>query len=119
MRCGFLVEGFNDEQKVKQVFPDALFVVTKGTRMNGRVKMDVKAVLTQCDQFVLLTDPDEAGDVLANMVLREFPTLSRVRLDREKCLCLRNRKWKVGVEHCDVEYLKEMLSKHMNETFVQ
>lgn len=118
MQYGYVVEGFNDKAKVNKAFPDALCVVTKGTRMNGRVKMDVKEALSQCDQLVLLTDPDEAGDLLAEMVLKEFPTLTRVHLEREKCLCLRNRKWKVGVEHCDTDYLKEMLLKHRDETFV-
>ena len=70
---GFVVEGFNDESKVKEVMNDALCVVTKGTRMNGRVKMDVEKALVECDKLFLLTDPDEAGDKLAQMVLGHYP----------------------------------------------
>ncbi|MCA1066148.1 toprim domain-containing protein (plasmid) [Rossellomorea sp. AcN35-11] len=70
---GFVVEGFNDEKKVKKVLPNSLCVVTKGTRMNGRVKMDVNEALKQCDELLLLTDPDEAGDKLADMVLGHYP----------------------------------------------
>lgn len=72
---GFVVEGFNDEKKVKMVMANAQVVVTKGTRMNGRVKMDVERALTECDQLLLLTDPDEAGDKLAQMVLGHYPIL--------------------------------------------
>lgn len=110
---GFVVEGFNDEKKVKKVFPGAVCVVTKGTRMNGRVKMDVEQALKECDKLFLLTDPDEAGDTLATMVLRQFPFLQRVMLDREQCLCYRNHKLKVGVEHCETDYLKDVLSRYL------
>jgi len=55
--------------------PDALCVVTKGTRMNGRVKLDVENALAKCDKLFLLTDPDEAGDKLAEMVLGYYPIL--------------------------------------------
>jgi ribonuclease M5 len=110
---GFVVEGFNDERKVKEVMPDALCVVTKGTRMNGRVKLDVEKALVECDKLFLLTDPDEAGEQLADMVLQRYPSLERVQLDREQCLCYRNHKLKVGVEHCDNDYLKKILSNYL------
>lgn len=113
MKYGFVVEGFNDEKKVNQVVPNSLCVVTNGTRMNGRVKTDVDEALETCDEVFLLTDPDEAGDQLAEMVLGHYPFLKRVRLDREQCLCYRNRKLKVGVEHCDKEYLRSVLMPHL------
>lgn len=113
MKYGFVVEGFNDETKLLSVLPDAHCVVTKGTRLNGRVKMDVENALNQCDKLFLLLDPDEAGDKLAEMVLKHFPSLERVHLDREECLCYRNHKLKVGVEHCTDEYLKEVLSRYL------
>ncbi len=113
MTYGFVVEGFNDEYKMKNVVEHALFAVTNGTRMNNRVKMDVSKLLQQCDKVFLLTDPDEAGEHLAKMVLHKFPQLERVLLDKEQCLCLRNNKMKVGVEHCDEEYLKEVLKKYL------
>jgi len=110
---GFVVEGFNDETKVKEVLPDSFVVVTKGTRMNGRVKMDVEKALATCDKVFLLTDPDEAGDTLAEMVLRYYPNLERVRLNREQCLCYRNHKLKVGVEHCETNYLQNVLNSYL------
>lgn len=112
---GFVVEGFNDEKKVKEVMPDAHCVVTKGTRMNNRVKMDLKQALAECDVVFLLTDPDEAGDTLAEMVWRQHPSLQRVLLDRSQCLAYRYDRLKVGVEHCQDEYLRQVLSEHLKE----
>lgn len=111
---GFVVEGFNDEQKVKEVVPYAVCVVTKGTRMNGRVKMDMEKALKECDEVFLLTDPDEAGGQLAAMILQHYPQLKRITLEREQCLCYRNRKLKVGVEHCEPTYLKSVLSHYIS-----
>lgn len=76
-------------------------------------KMDVDEALQTCDKVFLLTDPDEAGDQLAEMVLRHAPDLVRVQLDREQCLCYRNHRLKVGVEHCDENYLKEVLNQYL------
>lgn len=112
---GFVVEGFNDEKKLKQVLPGASYVVTNGTRMNNRVKMDLNKALAECDEVFLLTDPDEAGEQLAQMVLRQYPHLRRVLLERSKCLAYRPGKVKVGVEHCDTDYLKTVLSEYVSE----
>lgn len=113
MKYGYIVEGFNDELKIMQTMPDAYVVVTQGTRMNNRVRMDIRKAIEQCDVVCILTDPDEAGDLLAEMIRREFPTLQRIRLDRDKCLGYKPNRIKVGVEHCDDEYLKDVLSAHI------
>lgn len=65
--------------------------------------------MTRC---ILLVDPDEAGEQLANMVHTVFPHLKQVFLNREECLCYRNQKLKVGVEHCSNEYLKSVLQEY-------
>jgi ribonuclease M5 len=111
---GFVVEGLNDEKHLKEVMPDAHCVVTNGTRMNGRVQMDINHALSLCDEVYLLTDPDEAGDTLAKMVWRLYPSLPRVLLDRYECTTYRNLKLKVGVEHCELEYLRHVLFEYLN-----
>lgn len=112
---GFVVEGLNDERKMKEVMPDAHCVVTNGTRMNNRVRMDLRQALEECDVVYLLTDPDDAGDTLAQMVWRECPSLERVLLDRSQCLSYRYDKLKVGVEHAQEDYLKSVLSQYVDE----
>lgn len=112
---GFVVEGVNDEKRLKELMPGASYVVTNGTRMNNRVKMDLNKALAECDEVFLLTDPDEAGELLAQMVLRQYPFLKRVLLERSKCLTYRNDKLKVGVEHCDTDYLTTVLSEYVSD----
>lgn len=113
MKYGFVVEGFNDETKLLKVLPNAQVVVTKGTRLNNRVKSDINDALATCDKVFLLTDPDEAGDLLSSMILEVFPFLERVLLNKKECLCYRNHKTKVGVEHCSDEYLSLVLKQHL------
>lgn len=102
---GFIVEGFNDESKVFQVLPHSHIAVTKGTRFNNRVRMDINALLSTCTEVFVLTDPDDAGQVLAEMIQKEFPQLTRLSLDANECQCYRNNRLKIGVEHCDATYL--------------
>ena len=82
--------------------------------MNGRVVMDIDQALLDCDVVFLMSDPDEAGDQLAEMVWRKYPSLQRIVLDRSQCTTYRNFKLKVGVEHCEADYLREVLSKYIN-----
>lgn len=114
-RIGFIVEGFNDEKTVLKAFPDAKFVVTKGTRYNNRVRMDISELLTICDNVFILTDPDEEGERIAQTILKEF-RLPRILIDEKEAKCLRNRKLKTGVEHCDVDYLKSTIHSHIEKT---
>lgn len=113
MRVGFVVEGFNDEAKLLQVVPNAHIVVTKGTRLNNRVRMDINSALKNCHTVYLLPDPDEAGNLLANMLLAEFPMLKRIFLDVEQCKCYRNNRLKIGVEHASVEYLYGVFKNYL------
>lgn len=108
-KVGYIVEGFNDEKTVLEVKPDAYVVVTKGTRFNNRVKTDVQRALNLCDEVYVLTDPDEPGEHIACVLMKEFEGLKRIEVDRAEALCMRNRQLKVGIEHCDVDYLRQLL----------
>lgn len=111
----FVVEGTADEQHLKTLYPDLYCVVTHGTRMNNRVKSLIEKALQECDQVFLLSDPDEAGDALAHMVMRFFPTVVRIPLNPERCKVLnaRGNRYSYGVEHADLEYLKTVLQAYV------
>jgi ribonuclease M5 len=112
MKVGYIVEGFNDEQKLKSINPEIRCAVTQGTRFTNRTRMDIQALINECDVVYILTDPDEAGDQLAQSIQQEFP-LARIYLDPDKAVCYRFNKKKIGVEHCDEEYLRSMLTHTM------
>lgn len=108
MKVGFIVEGTHDEAKLLLNFPSAKFAITKGTRFSKRTKMDIQGLIDSVDQAFILTDPDESGDALAEMISAIF-SLPRIHLEAERCMCYRNRKLKIGVEHADDVYLKSVL----------
>lgn len=112
-KTGIILEGVNDAKLIRRVFPNTHIVLTKGTRLNNRVRMDIIYALNNCRNVFLLTDPDEAGNLLANMVLTDFPTLRRLVLDYEMCKCHTNRGLKYGIEHAEPEYLLSALSNYL------
>ena len=114
MRYGFVVEGVNDRAIILSILPDAYCVITKGTRMNNRVKFDIESMLNQCNRCFLLVDPDDAGDVIEQMFSKNFPQIQRIHLDKEQCYCFNNKhKVKIGVEHCSEEYLYYIISQYI------
>lgn len=116
-KFGFIVEGLNDERTILKVLPEAEFAVTNGTRYNNRVRMDIKSLMDSCHTVFILTDPDSEGDRITDYILKEFD-FERIHIDKKEAMCLRNNKWKTGVEHCDPEYLRSkiyesILKKHL------
>lgn len=115
MKYGFVVEGFNDEKRLREffakynMFTDAHFVVTKGTRLDGRTKLDMANLLENVDKVYVLTDPDEAGDVLYGK-LNEMYNLDKLQFKADKCRCYRRGRMKVGVEHAYDDHLLEVFS---------
>lgn len=111
-KYGFIVEGFNDERTILKVMPEARFAVTNGTRYNNRVRMDIQSLVESCDTVFILTDPDNEGDRISNYILQDFE-FERIHVDKKEAMCLRNNKWKTGVEHCDIEYLRSVIHEHI------
>ncbi|MEX3623736.1 toprim domain-containing protein [Viridibacillus arvi] len=114
VKVGYVVEGFNDERAVLAVFPDSYIAVTKGTRYNRRVRMDIQKIIGECNVVFVLTDPDEPGNNLAEYISQEFGLL-RIMIDPKEAICYRNGKKKIGVEHCDPVYLKMVLTDALKE----
>lgn len=109
MKVGYIVEGFNDEAAVLRIRPDAKIAVTKGTRYNRRARMDIEKVIKECDVIFILTDPDEPGRELAYFIQEQY-LLPRIIVDPEQAICYRNGRKKIGIEHCDSDYLDKVLT---------
>lgn len=111
MKLGFIVEGTNDEKLLREVNPSFEVVVTHGTRLNNAIKRHIERMSHVTDRVYILTDPDEAGGLIAAR-LEELYGYTRVHVDPEKCKKYLGRgKWKIGVEHANVEYLHEVFDK--------
>ncbi|BAK14708.1 small primase-like protein [Solibacillus silvestris StLB046] len=109
---GFVVEGFYDEMKLKQVVPDAFFVITRGTRVDNRVRMSINQAFNLCHEVYLITDPDDEGEVLAKKLLNEFPSLKQIKLDATECECYKNHRKQIGLEHAHTEYIESVLKEY-------
>lgn len=117
MKIGFIVEGFNDEKSLKEIYPEALFAVTKGTRFNKRVKMDIKELMDKCDHVFSMMDPDEPGERMTAKIQENFWGVPAIVIEEEEAVAYRNnfQKRKIGVEHCGPDYLKKVIDKAIED----
>lgn len=112
-RITFIVEGFNDEQTLKQIYPDVNYIITKGRPYNTKIKQALNLALKNKDTILILTDPDEHGDLIAKSIQQHYPYLKRIRIDPDKCRCVRQHHPKIGIEHADLEYLKQFITPYL------
>jgi len=107
-----IVEGWSDHDRVKGAVPEMETIVTNGTRMNNRIREQIRSHILSGDYVCILSDPDTAGDQLASMVQGEF-LLPRISVDPEKAKCYNGKKEKYGIEYCSNQYLRELLGGYM------
>ena len=112
---GFIVEGIKDEERIRgvltELYGEFLIGILKGTRFSKREISMTKLMLNSCEKVFVLSDPDEAGDWIANKLLTKFPELERINVDPDEANCFRWKGWKYGVEYCSDEYLRKILVK--------
>lgn len=107
---GFIVEGEHDKHRVQGVIRNAMFVVTEGTRYPKRVPDEILGMILACKRVYILTDPDKAGEQIAERVQEEFPNIPRINLDIAQCKGRRGHRVKIGVSHAEETYLlKEIM----------
>lgn len=109
-KYGFIVEGTRDTEMVQSLFLNTYCISTGGTRFNNRCRINTDKALETCEEVFILTDPDEAGDILAEMIRKKYPNLRRILLD--PAYCTENKmSWngkpykKTGVENSSFGYL--------------
>lgn len=113
MKFGLIVEGHHDANHIRNVFGYKYeYVVTNGTRFTNRTRMDIERMMRFVDKVYILTDPDEAGDLIAQNISEAYPTLERITLDPEYCKYLdrRYQQW-CGVEYALPHHLKDVFKK--------
>jgi ribonuclease M5 len=106
----FIIEGWSDHDQICGAVGTVLTIVTNGTKMNNRIKEQISEAIESGLQPYTLSDPDPAGDILADMVKREFPEIPRIKVDPERAKYYRGKgKYKYGVEYCSHDYIRELL----------
>lgn len=109
MQMSFIVEGFHDEDVLKSLFPSCTCLVLQRPLSRKRIWDEVVSLSLSHPDTLILTDPDEEGDRLAQRVWAVAPHLVRVPIPVEEATCFRGRKKKIGVEHCEPERLKAFI----------
>lgn len=117
-----VVEGKNDANKIKSIFPDVNVIITNGSEINKQTINDIyKASLV--DEVVLCLDPDGPGEKIRRKILEKVENVSQVFANKYKAIS-KNKK-KVGIEHMSKEDIVNMFKdikmiKHNNEiTYIQ
>lgn len=119
-----IVEGTNDEDRVKEALANAPievnFIVTNGTRFSRRVRLEVEGYLQSGSRVFILSDPDEGGNQMARPFIMNY-RLRRIEVDptqarkAEKRGYSRLQTWKYGIEYCDPSYLHDLIMKFIEE----
>lgn len=122
MKPAFIVEGHSDARQIIGALADYnkpfRVIVTDGTKMNNANIFKIEDAIASGHQLYILSDPDEAGDQLANMILNYFPDTPRIHADFEQCKYCKGwkktMKFKAGIEYASYKYLRELLVEYLD-----
>lgn len=103
-----IVEGKNDELRVKQVLPGAHILKTNGNALTDEF-LDLVRKLSVDHQIILLLDPDYNGEMIRKKVASVCHNAAHVFVKREDAISKNKRK--IGVEHVSLDTLKVALSE--------
>lgn len=91
-----VVEGKNDANKIKSIFPNVNIIITNGSEINKQTIEDIyKASLN--DEVVLCLDPDGPGEKIRRKILEKVTNVNQVFAIKSKAIS-KNKK-KIGIEH--------------------
>ncbi|NGY88555.1 toprim domain-containing protein [Bacillus megaterium] len=106
---GLIVEGKSDVKKIKMVLKEEVyFVVLNGINFREEQINQINKAIDTCDSVFVLTDPDEAGNKVAELIKKNFPELERLKVDPNEAKVLKKRGYKYGVEYCSNKYLRAL-----------
>jgi 5S rRNA maturation endonuclease (ribonuclease M5) len=115
MKVCLLVEGTKDEDQIRDAFAnmeckdDVRCLVTEGTKVNNRILADIENYKRQGYSLYILSDPDEAGGHLADMIQQWHPEIPRLEVDPKQCAYFTGKKFKAGIEYSSHKYLKKLI----------
>lgn len=99
-----VVEGRDDTERVKRAV-ECDTIETNGSAIN-QATLEVIARAFETRGVIVLTDPDFPGDKIRHTIQKYIPGVKHAYIDRDKA---KNKRGKIGVEHANVEDIKETL----------
>lgn len=100
-----VVEGKNDLALLKKINPNFNVYTTNGSAVLEH--LDTLKSLSKNNKLILLLDPDNQGERIRKIIDQNIPNCSHIFVPKKYCIC--NKKHKVGIEHMDINILKEYL----------
>lgn len=107
-----IVEGLNDERQVRNAFEgidEVEVIITEGTKVNNRVIDEIISYKNNGYTPYILSDPDNGGNHLAEMIQSHFPNIERIDVDINECGYYTGKKLKAGIEYSSYDYLKSIV----------
>lgn len=102
----FVVEGRNDANRLKRIFPDVAVVTTNGSAINIEA-VELLKELDATHDIILFLDPDHAGERIRRLLSKQVRNIYHAFLDKEVAYS-KNRK-KIGIEHASEKDILEAL----------
>ena len=101
-----VVEGKNDANKIKSVFPNVGVIITNGSEIS-QITLDLIKKLSETNEIIIFTDPDSPGEAIRKRITEVVPNAKQAFL-RKKDAISKNKK-KVGIEHATKEIIMDSL----------
>jgi 5S rRNA maturation endonuclease (ribonuclease M5) len=120
MKAVLIVEGLKDEDQIRKAFEgdeDVICLITEGTKMNNRIQAEIENYLREGIGVYILSDPDEGGEHLCQMIQYWYPEIPRLEADPKECAYFTGKKYKAGIEYASYGYLKELISPLIGKHF--
>jgi ribonuclease M5 len=103
----FVVEGKNDQSRLKKIFKDVMVVTTNGSAMN-EAHVELIKTLDQTHDIILFLDPDHAGERIRRLLSKDLKHVYHAFLEQKDAYS-KNMK-KIGIEHASDEVILEALT---------
>lgn len=108
-----IVEGKNDYNKIKSIYPHLDILITNGSAISDEFLNLVNKV-SEKKEIVLCLDPDFAGEKIRKRLLEVVPDAHHIFPNRSDAISKNGKK--VGVEHMTTENIKKVFSNIKTKT---
>lgn len=103
----FVVEGKNDESKLKRIFPGINVVSVNGSETNKDTINYLKTI-NKTHEIILCMDPDYPGKQIRSKLEAELTNVSHIFFERKTAISKNGAK--IGLEHIDDKLLIKQFS---------
>jgi ribonuclease M5 len=102
----FVVEGRNDESRLKQIYPTIEVITTNGSAIDPD-KVEVLQKLDETHDIILFLDPDHAGERIRRILGKSLTHVFHAFIDQNLAHSKNGKK--IGVEHASTQTIQEAL----------